>query len=167
MDQNYNNNQNFFAGTSDQFSNNINLTVPFNEPEFKTPQDICPNPGGGKATPPSKEKIKAKACEQSEEYVTRRKRNNVAVKKSREKTKEKSMTTIENIERLKVENVDLEEKVEVLSQELTTLRKIFMDHAKGFSGGEEVPDLKQLEQLLGHKLTEGPTTSKTNNNESH
>jgi len=121
--------------------------------EFKVPQDVV-HQGGGKSVPPSK--VKAKSTSHSnEEYVLRRQKNNVAVRKSREKSKEKTMSTIESIERLKVENEDLEEKVEVLGKELATLKKVFFHHAKGFmGGGSDIPDLKQLEQLLGHKLTD-------------
>ena len=113
--------------------------------------------GGGKAEPPSSIKVKA-TIEASDDYLKRRTRNNIAVKKSREKSKQKGTATAENIDRLKVENVELEEKVDFLSKELSVLKKIFMDHARGFSGVGELPDLKQLEKILGHKLTDKIST---------
>ena len=140
----------------------------FNSEEAEVPQTT----GGGKAAVPSDVKAKQDIAACTDDYLNRRNRNNLAVKKSRQKSKQKGATTAENIERLKVENVELEEKVEVLNKELSVLKKIFMDHAKGFSGvgGEaDLPDLEQLEKLLGHKLTnkkaaaekngDGPSTS--------
>ena len=124
--------------------------------EFQEPATV----GGGKAKTPSKVKSKANSAQSTKDYIKRRNRNNIAVKKSREKSKQKGATTLENIEKLKEENVLLEEKVEVLSKELTVLKKVFMDHAKGFGGGNaELPDMKQLEELLGHKLTEKASES--------
>ena len=127
--------------------------------QFKQPVNAgkVSSPGGGKAPAPSKVKAKDDVDSASNDYLKRRSRNNIAVKKSREKSKQKDATTAENIERLKEENVELEEKVEVLSKELAVLKKLFMDHAKGFSATgstSDLPDLKQLEKLLGHKLTD-------------
>ncbi|CAK8696220.1 CCAAT/enhancer-binding protein gamma-like [Clavelina lepadiformis] len=111
--------------------------------------------GAGKATPPSKIKVKSQLNETDSEYQKRRNRNNIAVKKSRFKSKVKGNSTLDTINRLKVENVELESKVEGLSQELSTLKKVFMEHARGFGGGDaQLPDLQQLEQQLGYKLTE-------------
>ena len=128
--------------------------------QFKQPRDVevAQSRGGGKAEPPSRVKARKDIDGSSnDEYIKRRNRNNIAVKKSREKSKQKGEMTLENIERLKEENVKLEERVEVLSKELSVLKKVFMDHARGFSGagsGADLPDLKLLETLPGHKLTD-------------
>lgn len=110
---------------------------------------------GGKAEAPSKNKAKTDVASCTKDYVKRRNQNNIAVRKSRQKSKQKDASTLENIEKLKEDNVHLERKVEVLSKELSILKKVFMEHAKGFSSGDaQLPDLNQLEELLGHKLTE-------------
>jgi len=134
--------------------------------QFEHPQSTAApqaTDGGGKAETPSSVKAKENIETFSNDYVQRRNRNNIAVKKSREKSKQKGNTTVENIERLKVENVELEEKVDVLNKELSVLKKVFMDHARGFSGVGELPDLKQVEKILGHKLTDKLNTDTANN----
>lgn len=55
-----------------------------------------------KVKPPSKVKVKETIEKNSQEYSVRRQRNNVAVKKSREKTREKIATTLEKVDQLKV-----------------------------------------------------------------
>uniref|UniRef100_H2YC01 BZIP domain-containing protein n=1 Tax=Ciona savignyi TaxID=51511 RepID=H2YC01_CIOSA len=133
--------------------------------EFKYPQTVAgTNSSGGKAPAPGKAMVKADL--DSEDYLKRRQRNNIAVKKSREKSREKSQVTEERIEKLQVENSALENKLQVLNKELSILKKVFMDHAKGFSGsGADLPGLEQLEVLLGHKLTDKPGTSRNSNQE--
>ncbi|XP_033114066.1 CCAAT/enhancer-binding protein gamma-like [Anneissia japonica] len=68
------------------------------------------------------------------EYAERRKRNNIAVRKSRDKTRLKNKETQERVEQLKSENAKLEEKVKLLSKELTVLKELFLVQAK------DVPD---------------------------
>ena len=62
----------------------------------------------------------------SEEYRQRRERNNAAVKKSRYKTKQKTMETQRRVEQLKDENAQLERRLESLSRELNLMRDIFV-----------------------------------------
>ena len=69
------------------------------------------------------------AYEDSLEYRQKRDRNNVSVKKSREKSKIKQRETIEKVNRLRVENQQLEMKVTLLSKELDVLRELFKEHA--------------------------------------
>uniref|UniRef100_A0A3Q3W2L5 BZIP domain-containing protein n=1 Tax=Mola mola TaxID=94237 RepID=A0A3Q3W2L5_MOLML len=71
----------------------------------QVPQLVPANPtaGGGKALPPSKMK-KPQADKDSEEYRQRRERNNLAVKKSRMRSKQKAMDTQQRVNELKEEN---------------------------------------------------------------
>jgi len=62
-------------------------------------------------------------------YKEKRNKNNDAVKKSRQKTKVKSEETMKKVSRLKKENEELEERIQLLSKELTFLKDIFLSHA--------------------------------------
>lgn len=62
----------------------------------------------------------------SDEYRQRRERNNAAVKKSRHKSKQKTIETQKRVDQLKDENGKLERRVETLSRELEFMRAIFV-----------------------------------------
>ncbi|KAM9366719.1 CCAAT/enhancer-binding protein gamma isoform 1-T2 [Symphorus nematophorus] len=96
----------------------------------QVPQLVPANPsaGGGKALPPSKMK-KPQADKDSEEYRQRRERNNLAVKKSRMRSKQKAMDTQQRVNELKEENERLEAKIKLLSKELSVLKDLFLEHA--------------------------------------
>jgi len=65
----------------------------------------------------------------SDEYKKRRERNNVAVRKSREASRQKAKDTMEKVSRLRDENKALEQKVTILNKELGVLRDLFLTHA--------------------------------------
>ena len=67
-----------------------------------------------------------------EEYLNKRARNNDAVKRSRQKAREKANETNSRVQKLKTENEKLEEKIKLLSKELTFLKDIFLAHAGEF-----------------------------------
>lgn len=87
-----------------------------------------PSAAGGKAAPPSKMK-KPSVDKDSEEYRQRRERNNLAVKKSRMRSKQKAMDTQQRVNELKEENERLEAKIKLLSKELSVLKDLFLEHA--------------------------------------
>jgi len=60
-----------------------------------------------------------------DEYMKKRARNNVAVKKSREKAKNRIHETQSRVEQLSKENEELQTKVNLLSKELNVLRALF------------------------------------------
>ncbi|RWS13173.1 CCAAT/enhancer-binding protein gamma-like protein [Dinothrombium tinctorium] len=95
----------------------------------------------------------------SDEYRRRRERNNLAVKKSRNKSKLKTQQTLERVKQLKDENDELQQKIEILSKELRLLKDLFMAHASNAHGTEltEV-DLKYL--TSPETLQEVPTKLK-------
>jgi len=70
------------------------------------------------------------------EYKERRKRNNEAVKKSRKKSKTKTMETLKRVNELKEENLKLTQNIEILSKELTLLKELFRAHVTGAHGGD-------------------------------
>ncbi|BFZ19875.1 hypothetical protein BsWGS_22914 [Bradybaena similaris] len=65
----------------------------------------------------------------SDEYKRRRERNNVAVRKSREASRQKAKDTMEKVSKLREENKALEQKVTILNKELGVLRDLFLSHA--------------------------------------
>ena len=83
---------------------------------------------GGTATPTGRMK-KPSADKDSDEYRQRRERNNLAVKKSRMRSKQKAQDTQQRVNELKEENERLEAKIKLLSKELSVLKDLFLEHA--------------------------------------
>ena len=69
----------------------------------------------------------------SDEYLKKRARNNLAVKKSRDRSKKRILETQERVEQLTKDNDELNQKVALLSKELSVLRALFTN------GGFTVP----------------------------
>ena len=97
----------------------------------QVPQLVPVSPGGGgKAVPPSKQGKKNSFVDRnSDEYRQRRERNNMAVKKSRLKSKQKAQDTLQRVTQLKEENERLEAKIKLLTKELSVLKDLFLEHA--------------------------------------
>uniref|UniRef100_A0A673UPK4 BZIP domain-containing protein n=1 Tax=Suricata suricatta TaxID=37032 RepID=A0A673UPK4_SURSU len=76
--------------------------------------------GGGGAG-----KVKKSVDKNSNEYRVRRERNNIAVRKSRDKAKQRNVETQQKVLELTSDNDRLRKRVEQLSRELDTLRGIF------------------------------------------
>jgi len=62
-------------------------------------------------------------------YRVRRDRNNVAVKKSREKSRQRARETAEKMARLRQENEELEQRTVELARELRTLKDVLLTRA--------------------------------------
>ena len=60
-----------------------------------------------------------------EEYVKKREKNNAAVKRARQKAKEKSQQTFQRIQIIKNENKELEERIKAMSKELSTMKDLY------------------------------------------
>uniref|UniRef100_A0A2K5D674 CCAAT/enhancer-binding protein n=1 Tax=Aotus nancymaae TaxID=37293 RepID=A0A2K5D674_AOTNA len=92
--------------------------------DAKAPPAAC---YAGAAPAPSQVKSKAKKTvdKHSDEYKIRRERNNIAVRKSRDKAKMRNLETQHKVLELTAENERLQKKVEQLSRELSTLRNLF------------------------------------------
>lgn len=73
--------------------------------------------------------VKGESSSSATDYQTKRARNNEAVKRSREKSRQKASATTDRVTELKKENEALEEKIKLLSKELSFLKDIFMAHA--------------------------------------
>lgn len=83
-----------------------------------------PSGGNPKATPPSKSKRRVYE-KGTEEYKQRRERNNIAVRKSRDKTKRAQAETQAKVQELSDENDKLQRKVDLLTKELSVLKGLF------------------------------------------
>uniref|UniRef100_A0A3Q2XUP2 CCAAT enhancer binding protein beta n=1 Tax=Hippocampus comes TaxID=109280 RepID=A0A3Q2XUP2_HIPCM len=91
-----------------------------------------PAPGGQGRSPRSPShgaklsggKAKKRLDKDSEEYRQRRERNNLAVRKSRDKAKMRNLETQHKVLELAAENDRLQKRVEQLSRELATLRNL-------------------------------------------
>ncbi|KAI5726835.1 hypothetical protein M8J76_009254 [Diaphorina citri] len=101
-------------------------------------------------------------------YRRRRDRNNLAVKRSRVKSRIKTQETMERVNKLKTENDMLEEKIKILSRELSFLKNLFLAHA-GSTNGIDMDDI-DLESLLADAVDTPPsvpcTSSRSNYNSS-
>ncbi|XP_077376542.1 CCAAT/enhancer-binding protein gamma [Festucalex cinctus] len=110
-------------------------------PPQQVPQPSSPPPGGKSASSsaaPGKMK-KASADKDSDEYRQRRERNNLAVKKSRQRSKQKAMDTQQRVNQLKEENERLEAKIKLLSKELSVLKDLFLEHAHNLADNVQPP----------------------------
>ena len=79
-------------------------------------------PAPGKATKTKKKRMPDKG---TNEYRQKRDRNNVAVRKSREKTKVRVLETEQRVKELEDENQRLQSKITLLSKELNVLKSLF------------------------------------------
>ncbi|XP_016088580.1 CCAAT/enhancer-binding protein gamma-like [Sinocyclocheilus grahami] len=105
----------------------------------QVPQFVPVSPGGGgKATPLSKMK-KSSTDKNTDEYRQRRERNNLAVKKSRMRSKQKAQDTQQRVDELKEENERLEAKIKLLSKELSVLKDLFLEHAHNLADNVQPP----------------------------
>lgn len=91
----------------------------------------------------------------NEDYRKRRDRNNLAVKRSRVKSKLRTQQTLERVNQLKTENELLEEKIKMLTKELGFLKDLFIAHAGGSSQHSiNIQDLDLNVLLAEEKSTE-------------
>ena len=84
--------------------------------------DGRPNPLKARSAGKSRRRMPQK---DSEEYKERRERNNIAVRKSRDKAKTRHKETEGKVVELTKKNDELQKKVDLLQKELTVLRGLF------------------------------------------
>ncbi|XP_013391037.1 CCAAT/enhancer-binding protein gamma isoform X2 [Lingula anatina] len=111
--------------------------------------------GGGKA---KARRPRSYGERDSEEYKEKRERNNVAVKKSREKSRQKSKETQEKVSGLRAENKLLEDRVEVLQQELNVLKDLFMAHSGTASTAPATANLETVNKDHGYTASTPPSS---------
>lgn len=92
-----------------------------------------------------------------DEYRHKRDRNNIAVKKSREKSRQRARETAEKMERLRQENEQLEQRTVELSAELRTLKDLLLARASSSaarrgSGKNEKPTTASLSSSASQEV---------------
>ncbi|XP_059145546.1 uncharacterized protein LOC131932625 isoform X1 [Physella acuta] len=95
----------------------------------------------GSSTPYSSKSRRRHVEKGTQEYVEKRARNNVAVRKSRAKAKEKQRETEGRVKGLLEQNHQLQKKVELLTKELNVMKNLFLNV------GASIPD--EFLKLIG------------------
>ena len=95
----------------------------------------------GSTTPYSSKSRRRHVEKGTQEYVDKRSRNNVAVRKSRAKAKEKQRDTETRVKTLVEQNENLQKKVDMLTKELNVLKGLFLNV------GASIPD--EFLKLIG------------------
>lgn len=118
-------------------------------PSDPTPSQLPPldtlggtQPAPGKAPRPSKSSKKKNVDKNSAEYRTKRDRNNIAVRKSRQKSKHHVIETERRVHELEEENARLQSKINLLAKELNVLKSLFTS-----AGVAHPPSLRIKEEL--------------------
>ncbi|KAL8589912.1 hypothetical protein ACOMHN_023999 [Nucella lapillus] len=73
----------------------------------------------------------------SEVYKKRRERNNIAVRKSRQLSRQKAKQIDEKVKELREENRQLEDRVQLLRKELSVLKDLFLSSAAPDSAAQD------------------------------
>ncbi|XP_070999954.1 CCAAT/enhancer-binding protein gamma-like [Oncorhynchus clarkii lewisi] len=103
------------------------------------PQLVPATPAGGGGGGGKAKMKKTSGDKDSDEYRQRRERNNLAVKKSRMRSKQKAQDTQQRVNELKEENERLEAKIKLLSKELSVLKDLFLEHAHNLADNVQAP----------------------------
>ncbi|XP_046387133.1 CCAAT/enhancer-binding protein gamma isoform X2 [Ischnura elegans] len=85
--------------------------------------------GGGRKTQGQRPSGSRGGSGTGDDYRRRRDRNNLAVKRSRVRSKLRTQETLERVRTLKAENEALEGQIEALGKELGFLKELFINHA--------------------------------------
>ncbi len=118
-----------------------NAGVPTSAPPLPLDSLAGTRPAPGKAPRPSKASSKKKISDKAApEYRVKRDRNNVAVRKSRQKSKMRVVETEQRVKELEDENAQLQSKIALLSKELNVLKSLFS------SAGVTHPPLRVKEE---------------------
>lgn len=126
--------------SADRYSSVDSWSDTSSQPATPKPIYECRKPGrkpsaGGPVRPRKREPVK-----DTNEYFEKRARNNVAVRKSREKAKLRQGVTETRVDQLVNENDRLQKKVDLLSKELNVLKSLFINV------GASLPD--NFEEIL-------------------
>lgn len=91
-------------------------------PTSPEPSSACPSPA---CPSPARSASKKNVDRFSPEYRQRRERNNIAVRKSRDKAKKRNIDMQQKLLELSSENDKLHKRIDVLSRDLSSLRHFF------------------------------------------
>ncbi|XP_075682384.1 CCAAT/enhancer-binding protein delta [Rhinoderma darwinii] len=110
--------------TCAQTSMNLQPTPPTSPEPSSSASSACPSPASSTAT--TKDRTGKKNLDRfSPEYRQRRERNNIAVRKSRDKAKKRNVDMQQKLLELSTENDKLHKRIDMLTRDLTNLRHFF------------------------------------------
>lgn len=110
--------------TCAQTSMSLQPTPPTSPEPSSAASSACPSPAS--STAPSKDRSAKKNVDRySPEYRQRRERNNIAVRKSRDKAKKRNLDMQQKLLELSSENEKLHKRIDLLTRDLTNLRHFF------------------------------------------
>ncbi|XP_044150338.1 CCAAT/enhancer-binding protein delta [Bufo gargarizans] len=110
--------------TCAQTSMSLQPTPPTSPEPSSAASSACPSPAS--STAPSKDRAGKKNLDRfSPEYRQRRERNNIAVRKSRDKAKKRNIDMQQKLLELSSENDKLHKRIDMLTRDLTNLRHFF------------------------------------------
>ncbi|CAI9557292.1 unnamed protein product [Staurois parvus] len=108
--------------TCAQTSMSLQPTPPTSPEPCSATSSACPSPASSSA----KERSSKKSVDRfSPEYRQRRERNNIAVRKSRDKAKKRNIDMQQKLLELSSENEKLHKRIDMLTRDLTSLRHFF------------------------------------------
>lgn len=107
--------------TCAQTSMSLQPTPPTSPEPCSATSSACPSPASGTKDRASKKNVDRF----SPEYRQRRERNNIAVRKSRDKAKKRNLDMQQKLLELSSENEKLHKRIELLTRDLTNLRHFF------------------------------------------
>jgi len=99
-------------------------------PGFPTPSETADSPSGTTTGSGGSKRKRPAPPPGTVEYKEKRQRNNIAVRKSRLKTKQKNRELQDKVGELQGENSSLKKRVEMLTKELTVLKSLFTNVGK-------------------------------------
>lgn len=94
------------------------------------PSSVHSSPSGSHSKGVKRSRVRNPIDKESVEYKEKRERNNIAVRKSRLKSKEKNQGLQARVDELTNENSRLNKRVELLTKELTVLKSLFTNVGK-------------------------------------
>ncbi|CAH2285135.1 CCAAT enhancer-binding delta [Pelobates cultripes] len=112
--------------TCAQTSMNLQPTPPTSPEPCSSTSSACPSPASTAGTACTKDRSGKKCVDRySPEYRQRRERNNIAVRKSRDKAKKRNIDMQQKLLELSSENEKLHKRIDLLTRDLTNLRHFF------------------------------------------
>ncbi|XP_068093456.1 CCAAT/enhancer-binding protein delta [Hyperolius riggenbachi] len=112
--------------TCAQTSMSLQPTPPTSPEPSSAASSACPSPSSTPSNTCGKDRSSKKSVDRfSPEYRQRRERNNIAVRKSRDKAKKRNTDMQQKLVELSSENEKLHKRIELLTRDLTNLRHFF------------------------------------------
>ncbi|XP_053322181.1 CCAAT/enhancer-binding protein delta [Spea bombifrons] len=128
--------------TCAQTSVSLQPTPPTSPEPCSSNSSACPSPSSSNAATSCKDRSGKKLVDRySPEYRQRRERNNIAVRKSRDKAKKRNLDMQQKLLELSSENEKLHKRIDLLTRDLSSLRHFFKQLPPTATSGTFLPTL--------------------------